>query len=82
MIGHIFESKIGAIVISSILGLGLAAVFRQVCKGNECIVVKSPNLDDINKYYYKIDSDCFKYSPYVTTCDKKITFNTGIFLFL
>lgn len=69
MIKRILESKIGAIVLSVILGLGLAAVFRQVCKGNECIVVEGPKLDDVDKYYYKIDNDCFKYTPYVTKCE-------------
>ena len=68
MLKKILESRVGAIVLSVILGLGLAAVFRQVCKGNDCIVVKGPNMEEVNKYYYKIDDNCFKYTPYVTQC--------------
>lgn len=71
MIKKLFESKYGAIIISVILGLGLAAVFKQVCKGDDCLVINGPNLTDMNKYFYKIDDDCFKYTPYVTKCDKK-----------
>ena len=68
MLKKILESRVGAIVLRVILGLGLAAVFRQVCKGNDCIVVKGPNMEEVNKYYYKIDDNCFKYTPYVTQC--------------
>ena len=69
MIKDILSSKLGAICLSIILGLGLAAVFRQVCNGDSCIIIKGPDTGDINKYYYKIDEDCFKYTPYVTSCE-------------
>lgn len=69
MIGRILESKMGQILISIILGLGLATVFRKVCKEN-CIVVKGPSFEEVQKYYYKIDDNCFKYTPEATKCDK------------
>jgi hypothetical protein len=72
MIGKILDSKMGQIIISIILGLGLATVFRKVCKDN-CVIVKGPSFDEINKYYYKIDDDCFKYTPQVTHCNSKPT---------
>jgi hypothetical protein len=70
MIGRILESKIGQILISLILGLGLATVFRKVCKDN-CVVIKGPSFEDIKKYYYKIDDNCFKYTPEATNCVKQ-----------
>lgn len=69
MITNLLKSETGQIIMSVILGLGLATIFRKVCKDNVCVVVKGPSLKDVNKYYYKIDSDCFKYTPYVTKCD-------------
>lgn len=69
MLNKILDSEVGAIIISIVLGFGLAAVFKQVCKGSDCLVIKGPNMDDVNKYYYKIDEDCFKYKPIVTKCD-------------
>lgn len=68
MITEILDSKIGQIVISIILGLGLATIFRKVCTGNSCVVIKSPSSEDINKYYYKINQDCFKYNPVPVPC--------------
>ena len=68
MLTDVFKTHTGSIIISVVLGLGLATVFRRVCKGNHCIVVKSPRSADLAKYYYKIDDDCFKYEPYATQC--------------
>lgn len=69
MLETILENKIGQIVISVILGLGLATIFKKVCTGNNCLVIQSPNLKDLEKYYYKIDDECYKYKPYATSCD-------------
>jgi hypothetical protein len=71
MLSGILESEIGRIVLSILLGLGLAAVFRKVCKDNNCVVVKGPSTSDLEKYYYKIDDDCFKYTPVATKCKEE-----------
>ena len=65
------DNPVGRIVISILLGLGLASLFRKVCSGKSCIMVKGPNVEETQKYYYKIDDDCYKYTPYMTSCDKK-----------
>lgn len=64
----IMEDKLGSIVISVVLGLGLAALFRKACKDGNCIIIKSPKLEETEKYYYKIKDDCFKYTPQVVPC--------------
>ncbi len=51
-----------------ILGLGLAAIFRRVCTGDGCIVVKSPDSKDVEEYVYRIDTSCFRYTPNVVPC--------------
>jgi hypothetical protein len=71
MIKDLLETKMGQIIISVILGLGLAAVFRQVCKGPNCVVVNSPNIQELEKYTYKLNEDCFKYTPYPTACERE-----------
>lgn len=62
------DTPTGSIVVSIILGLGLAAVFRRACKDKQCIVVKGPNVEDVKKFFYKVNDDCFKYTPVVTDC--------------
>ena len=71
MIEDLLNTPMGQLVLSVILGLGLAAVFKKVCTGQNCIVVQSPDLKEIDKYYYKIDSTCFKYTPYVSECERE-----------
>lgn len=68
-INKLLDSKSGAIIISIILGLGLAALFRQACKDKQCIVIKGPSIDEVTNFYYKINDDCYKYTPVVTECD-------------
>lgn len=70
MLTDIMENKAGQIFVSILLGLGLATLFRKVCKDNNCMVIKGPPVTDVNKYFYKIDQDCYKYTPYATNCTK------------
>jgi hypothetical protein len=71
MIKNMMKDRMGSVIISLILGLGLAALFRRACTGGSCIVVKAPKREDLQKYYYKVDDNCFKYTPYVVECDSK-----------
>lgn len=68
MIEHILESERWQIVISIVLGLGLAALFQQACSGDNCLIIKGPPMQEIEKYYYKIDNECFKYKHVPTKC--------------
>lgn len=65
----VLTSPAGSIVVSILLGLGLAAVFRKACKGKHCVVVKAPPRRETDDYCYKVDQDCYRYSPRVTPCE-------------
>lgn len=71
MLSQMMQDPTFAATISIILGLGLASLFRQACKGNECVIVKGPSLREISKNTYKIDDRCYSYKPEATTCDLK-----------
>ena len=47
MISQILNNRVGVIVISIILGLGLASLFRRVCSGANCIIIKGPSTSEI-----------------------------------
>lgn len=66
-----FRTKQGSIVFSIIIGLGLASLFRQVCKGSHCVVVKGPNSEEIANHVFKNGEDCFKYTPVIVDCDRR-----------
>jgi hypothetical protein len=67
-IQDIMKDDVGIKVISVILGLGLAAIFRKTCVGNGCVVVKSPGKRELDDYIYKLQDDCYKYTPYAVKC--------------
>jgi hypothetical protein len=69
MISKFMESQVGRIVISLILGFGLATIFKKVCKNNNCVVINGPRPSDVNQYFYKLNEDCYKYTPYITPCN-------------
>ena len=68
MLSQIMDHPVGRIVVSLLLGFGLATIFRKVCSGSSCVIVKGPSREEIAKYYYKIDEDCYKYTPYEAKC--------------
>ena len=41
------NSDTGKILISVLLGLGLASLFREACKGDKCINFEGPFLEDV-----------------------------------
>lgn len=76
-VSSILSDRFGAIIVSVILGLGLAAIFRATCRGEACIVVHGPPRDQIDQHVYRIDDQCFKYTSYAVGCPETET-NTVI----
>jgi hypothetical protein len=71
------HSKRGKILMSIILGFGLASLFRTVCKGKNCVIFRAPPLDEIKDKIYKNNGKCVKYVPVATKCsstEKTINF--------
>ena len=69
-IKRLLHSKFGKVVISILLGLGLATLFRKVCNGRNCLLFKGPNLSNIRGKTFKYNDKCYKYKENATTCDK------------
>jgi hypothetical protein len=67
-ITKILNDPKNSIMFSILLGIGLATMFRKVCKNGNCVIIKGPKQNDVQNNYYKLDSDCFKYTPYVVDC--------------
>ena len=67
---QVLHSREGQIMMSVILGFGLATLFRRVCKGRSCIVIKGPKLSEVQGFVYRIDDRCYKYKHQVVPCDK------------
>jgi len=64
------HSSTGKIVMSIILGIGLATIFRTVCTGKRCRIIAAPPMDDIDGQTYKFDNKCYKMEKQAVKCDK------------
>jgi hypothetical protein len=58
----------GKIIMSILLGFGLASLFRTVCKDKNCLIFHAPPLDKFKDKIYKDENKCFKYNPVATKC--------------
>ena len=58
------------IILSILLGLGVASLFRSVCKGKNCITFHAAPIEEINNKIHKYDNKCYSYVSNVTKCDK------------
>lgn len=77
-ISKLLNTSQGRIILSAILGFGLASLFRASCKGKNCVIYKGAPLEDLNKVY-TFNSKCYKFIPKNTKCDssKKIVVMDG-----
>lgn len=76
-LGKFVHSERGKIIMSILLGFGLASLFRTVCKDNNCLTFYAPPLDEFKDKIYKSKGKCIKYVPVATKCSlntKTITF--------
>ena len=69
-LGKLVHTKSGKYIMSILLGLGLATLFRTVCKDKRCLLQAAPpNIKEIQDQVYKHGTKCYKYSTISTTCD-------------
>jgi hypothetical protein len=66
--------------VSVILGLGLAALFKRVCKDGKCLEFETPPMKEMKDNLYKYGDQCYKYNITSSLCDahkKNVSFNNN-----
>ena len=58
-------------LISILIGLGLATIFRKSCKNDDCYVFKGPYSSEILDKIYSFNDKCYKFYPKSITCNTK-----------
>lgn len=69
-LSKLVRSKAGKIVISVILGLGLASLFRKNCSEKNCLVFVPPEIDELKGNIYGYNNKCYKYQENARSCGK------------
>lgn len=74
-IQRLFDSDLGKIFLSIILGLGISGLFNKVCNDDEnCTIIKGPSEKKIKNTIYKYHNKCYIYEKKMLECtnDKPI----------
>jgi hypothetical protein len=71
-LGKFLHTETGKIIMSILLGFGLASLFRTVCKDNNCLIFHAAPLEDFKDKIYKNNGKCVKYTPIATKCTMNI----------
>ncbi len=59
-----------ATLISFILGIGLATMFRPICKGPDCLVIRGPPVQELRETVYQFGSRCVEFKTRTVECPK------------
>ena len=66
---ELLKTDTGKICISFILGLGLAAIFRQSCMGDNCVIIQGEPINNYNANTpIKIGDKCYTVERQETKC--------------
>ena len=71
---RLIYSDVGRYIISILLGLGLATLFRKVCNERNCIVFRGPALNKVKGQVFKFNDKCYQFDEKIANCEdtKKI----------
>jgi len=68
IINKIIKSTLGIYIISIILGLGLASLFRKACKNKNCMEFKGPKMAELKNQIYTYNENCYQFNEESIKC--------------
>lgn len=77
-IATLIHSSKGRVLISIILGLGLASLFRRVCNDRNCLIFKAPSFEEVAKNTYAYGDKCYTFQAKAAKCGtakKQVSFS-------
>ncbi len=60
-----------AAVVSFLIGFGIAAMFRPMCRGSDCLVLHGPPVKDVVDKVYQMGERCVEFTTEVVDCPPK-----------
>ena len=59
-----------AAIVSFLIGFGIAAMFRPLCQGSECIVINGPPVKEVDDKVFQMGEKCVEFTTEVTDCPR------------
>lgn len=66
----VMDRPIVATIMSALIGFGIAAMFRPLCKGPECVVLRGPPVNDVRNSVYQFGGKCVEFQTKPVACPK------------
>jgi len=66
---RLLNTELGRFFISVLLGLGIATMFRKVCKDKNCMVFNGPIISELDDKIYKYGEKCYTYNTVPDKCN-------------
>lgn len=63
-----FETQQFHWFFSIMIGIAIVSLFRPLCKGSECQVIKAPPPHEVEQTTYRIGSKCYQFKTHTTEC--------------
>jgi hypothetical protein len=75
MIQDVMNKPLFNIMFSFLLGVGIIAIFRPMCKDEngksvDCITKKAPPVSEWNDAVYRVGAKCYEYKTSIVECPK------------
>jgi hypothetical protein len=67
----LMENPLLAALVSFMIGFGIAAMFRPLCQGSECVVINGPPVSDVVNKVYQMGEKCVEFTTEVVNCPKE-----------
>jgi hypothetical protein len=67
---RLIYSEVGKYIMSILLGLGLATLFRKVCNDRSCLVFHAPHINKIKGQVFNFDGKCYTFEEKAERCNK------------
>lgn len=68
MLSDVLKSETFSVAFSFLLGVGLWAILRPVCKGDSCSSIKAPPLKDFDGKTFRLNGQCHKFTAKTKEC--------------
>ena len=65
----LINSNKGKMLLSIILGFGIATLFRRACKDRNCLVFHAPSINKVKGKIFSYNDKCYKYIENNAKCN-------------
>ena len=69
MLQKFINSNQGRVILSILLGFGIATLLRKDWKDRNCLVFNAPSMDKVKGKTFEFDNKCHQYREKNSTCN-------------